>query len=70
MRRKEDFPLEKVTLALYNGDFARLRDLHPRLGASKVVRTLVRKHIREIEDKANKETIGAVTYGPSFYERP
>ncbi len=52
MRRKEDFPLQKVTLVLYDGDFARLRDLHPRLGASKVVRMLVRKYIREIENKA------------------
>ncbi len=52
MRRKEDFPLQKVTLVLYDGDFARLRELHPRLGASKVVRTLVRKHIREIEDRS------------------
>ncbi len=70
MRRKEDFPLQKVTLVLYDGDFARLRDLHPRLGASKVVRTLVRKHIQEVEHRANKETVGAVMYGESFHESP
>ncbi len=57
-------------MVLYDGDFARLRELHPRLGASKVVRTLVRKHIREIEDRSKKEIIGAVSYGESFYERP
>ncbi len=68
MRRKEDLPLQKVTLVLYDGDFARLRDLHPRLGASKVVRMLVRKHIQEIEYRANKEAVGA--YEESFHESP
>lgn len=45
-RKAEEFPLQKVTLLLYEGDFDRLRELKPDLGASKVVRLLVRKYIR------------------------
>jgi hypothetical protein len=50
MRRKEDYELEKVTLNLRKGDFARLRELHGRLGAGKVVRELVLGHIKRVEE--------------------
>jgi len=56
MRRKEDYPLEKVTLNLRDGDFERLRTLHGRIGAGKVVRELVIGHIKRVEDAvAQKE---------------
>jgi hypothetical protein len=50
LRRKEDYPLEKVTLNLRDGDFSRLRHLHGRLGAGKVVRELVIGHIKRVEE--------------------
>lgn len=50
MRRKEDFELEKVTLNLRKGDFERLRGLHGRLGASKVIRELVMGHLKRVEE--------------------
>ena len=56
MKRKEDYDLEKVTLNLREGDFGRLRDLHGRLGAGKVIRELVIGHIRRVEESvAQKE---------------
>lgn len=61
MRRKEDYALEKVTLNLRKGDFVRLRDLHGRLGAGKVVRELVIGHIRRVEETvAQKPHVEAV----------
>ena len=51
MRRREEIPMQKVTLSLYRGDFDRLRDYFPKLGASKVVRLLVRKYIGEVEKR-------------------
>jgi len=46
---KSDGPLEKVTLKLYPGDFARLRDFFPEIGASIVVRKLVRNYVQKLE---------------------
>lgn len=56
MRRKEDQPLQKVTLNLIEGDFAKLQEIYPRLGAGKVVRTLVHAHVRRIEETAQQVT--------------
>ena len=64
MRRKEDYKLEKVTLNLRDGDFARLRHLHGRLGAGKVIRELVIGHIKRVEEViAQKEhlSVGHLT---------
>ena len=54
MKRKEAEPLMKVCLNLYDGDFQRLQSLHPKIGAGKVIRTLVHSYIKSIEDKAAK----------------
>ena len=47
MRRKEDYPLEKVTLNLRWGDFGLLQKLYPRLGAGRIIRALVIAHLRQ-----------------------
>jgi len=49
-RRKEVYPLERVHVSLYEGDFAKLGDLYPRAGATKVIRLLVHDHVRKIEE--------------------
>lgn len=59
MRRKEDYPLEKVTLNLRKGDFAKLQVMHGRLGAGKVIRELTIGHIKRVEDKV-EEKLGSV----------
>ena len=52
MRRKEDQPMTKHSLNLLAGDFNKLRDMHGRLGAGKVIRLLVRGHISRAEERA------------------
>ena len=54
MKRKEAEPLMKVCLNLYDGDFQRLQSLHPKIGAGKVIRTLVHSYIKSVNDKAVK----------------
>lgn len=50
MRRREDFALRRHTLNLFDGDFERLQDIHgTRIGASKVIRDLIRTHLKEID---------------------
>lgn len=56
---KEEFPLQKVTLHLYKGDFARLRELEPDLGASKLVRLLVREYINDQRENRNRSSARA-----------
>ena len=50
MKRKEPYPLEKVTLNLRKGDFERLRVLHGRLGAGKVIREIVMAHLSRVDE--------------------
>ena len=47
MTKTEDYELEKVTLNLFQGEFHALKLLYPRLGAGKVIRELVHKHLAE-----------------------
>jgi len=44
----EKEPMTKHTLHLYEGDYERLRELYPELGAAIVIRRLIRKHIKEV----------------------
>ncbi len=50
MQRKETKPITKHTLNLYAGQLDKLQELHPRLGAAKVIRTLIDDHIRRQEE--------------------
>ncbi len=50
MQRKESRPLTKRTLNLFEDQMYKLQELHPRLGAAKVIRTLVDDHIRAVEE--------------------
>jgi hypothetical protein len=52
MKRKEDRPISKHTLNLFVGQLDKLQELHPRLGAAKVIRTLIEDHIRRNEEGA------------------
>jgi len=49
IKMSEREPVHKHTVNLYEGDFQRLQDLYPDLGAGIVVRKLVRKHIKSVE---------------------
>jgi hypothetical protein len=52
MRRSEREPLARHSVKLFAGDFEYLQDLYPRLGAGKVIRELVRKHISTAKEAA------------------
>jgi hypothetical protein len=56
MRRKEDRPLQKVTLNLFDGDYNQMQSLYPRAGAGKIIRELVRRHLRDNESRHNRPT--------------
>lgn len=54
MRRKEDLPLEKVTVQLFKGDFKQLQELNPALGGARILRHLVRQYIESIVPKPHQ----------------
>lgn len=56
MRRKESRPIKKVSLNLFEDEFQKLRELHPRLGAGKVIREMVTAYLKRIEEEAAKKT--------------
>jgi hypothetical protein len=50
-RQKQD--LEKVTIRLHEGDKDILEKYYPRSGYNPVIRQLVRRHIKQLEEKFN-----------------
>lgn len=66
-KRREAEPLTKHLVNLFQGDFDRLQDLHPRLGAGKVIRMLVRAHIKRAEEHAAQK-VKPVTVDPDKVE--
>jgi hypothetical protein len=55
MPRKVPYPLQKVTLNIHHGDFSRLRELHPDLPVSEVVREIVHGYIMKVEETVEKK---------------
>jgi hypothetical protein len=51
-KRSED--LIKHSLYLKKEHMELLRDIYPEVSAAQVVRTLINKHLREVEDRVNK----------------
>lgn len=56
MPRKSPEKLVKVTFNLRDGDMERLRELHPHLPCSEVIRQLVARHIAAAEVKTTPLT--------------
>lgn len=48
----ESEPLEPKLIRLFVGDFARLTDLYPSMSTARIIRQLVRAHIRRVEEAA------------------
>lgn len=57
MPKPKDLDLEKVTLNLYRGDFGRIQAAYDAIGGSKAIREIVRKHIRELEERMPTEKV-------------
>lgn len=47
--RKIKEALQKHTLQLFEGDYAKLQALHPEVGAAAIVRTIIRQYIIKLE---------------------
>jgi hypothetical protein len=47
--RKEIEPLRKITLNVYEADYARLSELHPTVGPQRAIRQLIRTYIERID---------------------
>jgi len=41
--------MHKHTLLLFTGDFETLRELHPEVTPSEIIRTLIQKHIARVQ---------------------
>jgi hypothetical protein len=48
MRKIKD-TLQKHTLQLFSGDYAKLQELHPDVGAAHIIRTIIRTYINKID---------------------
>ena len=55
-RPRSDHPLKMYSLRLYEGDPERLQDFYPRKGYATIIRSLIRHHIRKIEERAERRT--------------
>lgn len=54
--RRVEEPIERVSINLYVGDMQHLKRLHGRVGASAVVRALVRAHINRAQGFEQPQT--------------
>jgi len=57
MQRKSAYPLVKITLNVGAEDWEKLKLFHPKLGPSRVLRELLRAHVRRIEERANQSPL-------------
>ena len=47
----DDEPVQKHTVRLFRGDFERLGTLYPEIGATQIIRLIIRRHIEDAESK-------------------
>ena len=57
MPRLSDEPLHKHTLLLFEGDYNRLQEIYPEVGAAVIIRQLVRGHIKKFEKSTDPSTV-------------
>lgn len=48
-RPREGEDLQKHTLLLYSGDYARLQSIYQEIGAALIIRRLIRAHLEEVD---------------------
>lgn len=52
MARKSEEDLTKHTLNLFSGDYATIQNLYPDIGASPIIRRIIRQFIVQAESKS------------------
>lgn len=55
--RKSETELQKHTLNLFPGDYAKLQELYPDIGAATIIRRVVRKFIEQIEQQGTEQNV-------------
>lgn len=55
--RREDYPVKKYTVNLFQGDLEALQELFPRAGASRVIRNLVRSFLNKLKSQSPTEPV-------------
>jgi hypothetical protein len=58
-RVREDLKIHKHTLNLYAGDYAKIQELFPDIGAGVVIRKVIRNYVESIEAKTAVEVPAA-----------
>jgi hypothetical protein len=56
MRKIKD-QLQKHTLQLFAGDYAKLQELHPEVGAAHIIRNMIRTYIRKVDPPVDTTSI-------------
>ena len=54
--RNTDIELQKVTMNLFRGDYAKLQELYPDIGAATIIRRIVHKFIEQVEAGGDEPT--------------
>ena len=67
MAKRSNQPLHKHTLNLYDGDFQRLGDLYPAVGAAIIIREIVHTFLNKVENGADKNAL-PVKIDPALLE--
>lgn len=55
--KKLNVELQKHTLQLFAGDYKKLQDLHPDVGAAQIIRTILRQYLLKMEPPINMAKI-------------
>ena len=55
MPRHVDGDLEKVTLRLYDGDFSRVQQYYPVIGANEAIRKIIRSHLKKLDEQMSQK---------------
>jgi hypothetical protein len=64
-RPKDDRPTVKISCRVYDTDLERLRVYYPNTGYNLVIRRLIARHVRRLEEKYEREKVeeGSTTNG-------
>lgn len=54
--KKSSEPIHKHTLNLFEGDYEKIQNLYPNIGAGKIIRHIVRDFIKKLDDGSELKT--------------
>lgn len=66
MAKPQNNQLEKVSIRIFVGDREELERFYPALGYNKVVRFLIHKHVKKLQEQENKANGSIDTESPEL----